>query len=106
MTMSKRMDMLKALNKGNKSDKKVKPETTAKSNKSAALEKIELIEDKPAEVAPKVNGSQPESIEQQMETAMTATVKAISDVDIPPGVEDDESEDGKSGGLFSRFKRS
>jgi hypothetical protein len=41
-----------------------------------------------------------------METAMTATVKAISDVDIPPGVDDDESKDGKSGGLFSRFKRS
>jgi hypothetical protein len=106
MTMSKRMDMLKALNSGKKSDKKAQPEKTAKSNKSAAVQKIELVEDKPAEVASKVNGSQPESIEQQMETAMTATVKAISDVDIPPGVDDDESKDGKSGGLFSRFKRS
>ena len=106
MTMSKRMDMLKALNSGTKSDKKAKPEKTANSNKSAALEKIELIEDKPAEVAPKANGSQLDSIEQQMETAMTATVKAISDVDIPPGVDDEESDDGKSGGLFSRFKRS
>ncbi len=106
MTMSKRMDMLKALNSSKKSDKKAKPEKTAKSNKSAAVQKIELVEDKPAEVAPKTNGSQPESIEQQIETAMTATVKAISDVDIPPGVDDDESKDGKSGGLFSRFKRS
>jgi hypothetical protein len=55
--------------------------------------------------APKSNGSQPESIEQQMQSAMTATVKAISDVDIPPP-EGDQQEDKKSGGLFSRFKRS
>jgi hypothetical protein len=103
MTMSKRMDMLKALNSGTKSDKKAKPEKTAKSNKSAALEKIELIEDKPAEVAPKTNGSQPESIEQQMDTAMTGMVQALSDVDIP---QDDDTENNKTGGLFSRFKRS
>ena len=103
MTMSKRMDMLKALNSGTKSDKKAKPEKTAKSNKSAALEKIELIEDKPAEVAPKANGSQPESIEQQMDTAMTGMVQALSDVDIP---QDDDTENNKTGGLFSRFKRS
>ena len=34
MTMSKRMDMLKALNSGTKSDEKAKPEKTAKSNKA------------------------------------------------------------------------
>ena len=67
---------------------------------------MELVEDEPAEVAPIANGSQPDLIELQMETAMTAPVKAISDVDIPPGVDDDESEDRKSGGLFSRFNRS
>jgi hypothetical protein len=103
MAMSKRMDMLKALNKGTKSDKKAKPEKTAKSNKSAVLEKIELVDDKPAEVAPKANGSQPESIEQQMDTAMTGMVQALSDVDIP---KDDDTENNKTGGLFSRFKRS
>ena len=100
MTMSKRIDMLKALNSSPKPDKGAKPD------QGNALGKIELREGMPAEPAPKVNGSQPESIEQQMQTAMTATVKAISDVDIPPGVDDDDSEDGKSGGIFSRFKRS
>jgi len=99
MTLSRRINMLKELNSGPKSVKGAKPE------KGAKLEKIDLGQTQPVAPAPKPNGFQPESIEQQMQTAMTATVKAISDVDIPPP-EGDEPEDKKSGGLFSRFKRS
>jgi len=96
MTMSRRFDMVKVLNSGAKSKPAAKPRQDVK------LEKLELADDKPT---PKPNGSQPESIEQQMQTAITVTVKAISGGDVPPP-EGDESEDKKSGGLFSRFKRS
>jgi hypothetical protein len=105
MTMSSRINMLKELKSGPKSAKGAKPEICAKPEIGAKPEKIDLGKTQPVAPAPKTNGSQPESIEQQMQSAMTATVKAISDVDIPPP-EDDEQEDKKSGGLFSRFKRS
>ena len=48
---------------------------------------------------------QPDSIEAQMDTSMTATLKALSvrPEDIP---EDDEDEGKKKGGFFSRFRKS
>jgi hypothetical protein len=105
MTVIERIDMVNLLKSASKSEKKANSGKGATSEKGAALEKIEPVEDQPAKPAPKANGSQPDSIEQQMQTAMTATVKEIGDVDISPGVDEDESEDNKSGGLFSHFKR-
>ena len=51
-----------------------------------------------------VDGETPESIEDQINTSITETLKALK---VPPGVanEDSEDESGKSG-FFNRFKRS
>jgi type II secretory pathway predicted ATPase ExeA len=46
---------------------------------------------------------QPESIEEQINTSMTQTLKALS-VRPPPNTDDDDDED--KGGFFSRFRRS
>jgi len=70
-------------------------------------ETIELGEDKPKSIRKKakLNGPQPEPIENQINTSMTQTLKALSAAKAtqPKSVEEDEK---PSGGLFSRFRRS
>ena len=68
-------------------------------------ETIEMGEDKPAAIAQaKPTGPQPEPIENQFNTSMTQTLKALSSAKATQTntVEEDEK---PSGGLFSRFRR-
>jgi hypothetical protein len=54
----------------------------------------------------------PEPIEDQINTSLTQTLKAlnvpppVSSRDTPVSFDDDDDEDEKKGGFFSRFKRS
>jgi hypothetical protein len=91
MTVSKRLEMVKILNQG-----------------SPDLTKIEAGKDKAAEPARKSDESQPQSIEDQMKTEMTATLKTLSSADGPPSPleEGDDEPKEKKTGLFSRFGRS
>ncbi len=62
---------------------------------------------KPGGQAAKKSTAQPETIEEQMKTAMTGTLKTLSSADAPPApLDKDEPKDKKSGGLFSRLGRS
>ena len=50
---------------------------------------------------------QPESIEEQISTSVTQSLKALNAKSIPvAGDDDDDDDDDKKGGFFSRFKRS
>lgn len=60
-----------------------------------------------ADNSPTFSGPQPEPIEEQFGTSMTATLKALSETSmnaIPP--EEAEVVQEKKGGLLSRFRRS
>lgn len=60
----------------------------------------------PAADAPSREFETPEPIEDQINTSMTQTLKAL-DVRPPLSAHDDEDEDDeKKGGFFSRFRRS
>jgi len=90
-SQAQRMDMLKAMKDG-------APDRPA--------ENIELGRDSPA---PKTasRGPQPESIEDQFEVSLTQTLKSLALPEAagpPKEVEEDKGK--KSGGLFSRFRRS
>ena len=89
-----RMAMVNAMNNG------IPTVSTPKS------ETIELGSDigKAAAVPAKPNGPQPEPIENQINTSMTQTLKALSAAKATqPAVEEEEK---SAGGLFSRFRRS
>ena len=88
MSVSKRFDLLKELNK-------------AKANG----ENIELSDEKAIESPPTPSGPQPESIEEQINTSITETLKALSPTDAPPPAAD-EPNDKKSGKRLGRSKRS
>jgi hypothetical protein len=51
------------------------------------------------------NGAAPESIENQFNTSMTATLEALSVSKVADEVAE-EKEEKKSGGFFSRFRKS
>jgi len=88
--MSTRIDMVKELN-----------------NANGKPEKIELGETQPVKAPPRPGKSQPESIEDQMSTAMPTTLQTPGAADAPPlALEEDETKNKKSRGLLSRFKRS
>jgi general secretion pathway protein A len=89
---ARRLDMVKALN------------TENGKTPAAKAEKIELGSEKPKPVAARPTGPQPEPIENQINTSMTQTLKALSSANVRPPVEPEEEK--KSGGLFSRFRRS
>ena len=56
--------------------------------------------------SPPAIGEQPESIEDQINTSMTQTLKALN-VRPPPTIDiDDDDDEESSGGFFSRFRRS
>ena len=86
-----RLDMVKALNNG------------AGPAAVGPREDIQLGNDNP-DKPPKPRGPQPEPIEQQITTSMTQTLKALSAA--KPAQENPEEEEKKSGGLFSRFRKS
>ncbi len=73
---------------------------------STVTESIVLSETAHA-VPPAPVGDHPEPIEEQINTSITQTLKALS-VRPPPTANDDEEEDDeeKKGGFFSRFRRS
>ena len=66
-----------------------------------ATESIVMAEDIPRSAVPE---DQPDSIETQMDTSMTATLQALSIR--PEDIPDDDEEEKKKGGFFSRFRRS
>ena len=76
---------------------------------TVSIPKSETIElgsdDRKVAAAPaKPNGPQPEPIENQINTSMTQTLKALSAAKATqPAVEEEEK---SAGGLFSRFRRS
>lgn len=89
---AKRLDMVKSLNDGN--GKAPAPK----------VEKIELGSAKQAPAVARPSGPQPEPIENQINTSMTQTLKALSSAQARPPA--DPEKEKKSGGLFSRFRRS
>ena len=90
MSLSMRLDMVKELN-----------------NSGATTDNTQSPDGKAGGQAAKKSTAQPESIEEQMKTAMTGTLKTLSSADAPPApLEKDEPKDKKSGGLFSRLGRS
>ena len=91
-TATKRLDAVKAPNNGNGKAP------------AAKVEEIELGGAKAEPVAPKPTGPQPEPIENQINTSMTQTLQALSSAQVK-NLEKPE-EEKKSGGLFSRFRRS
>ena len=92
MSVTRRLEMVNALNEG---------------ESAANGENIELGDKKATDQAPKPGSPQPEPVEQQISTSMTATLKALNVANAPPPpVDEDDPEEKKSGGLFNRFKRS
>jgi len=71
-------------------------------------EVVELGEDASKNTRPKARGPQPEPIENQINTSITQTLKALNVNKIADKIAADESEkkQKKSGGLFSRFRKS
>jgi type II secretory pathway predicted ATPase ExeA len=71
-------------------------------------EVVELGEDAPTNTRPKARGPQPEPIENQINTSITQTLKALNVNKIADKIAADESKkkQKKSGGLFSRFRKS
>ena len=75
---------------------------------NSPAEVVELGEDAPKNTRPKARGPQPEPIENQINTSITQTLKALNVNKIADKIAVDESEkkQKKSGGLFSRFRKS
>ncbi len=75
---------------------------------NSPAELVELGEDAPKNARPKARGPQPEPIENQINTSITQTLKALNVNKIADKIAVDESEkkQKKSGGLFSRFRKS
>jgi len=75
---------------------------------NSPAEVVELGEDAPKNARPKARGPQPEPIENQINTSITQTLKALNVNKIADKIAVDESEkkQKKSGGLFSRFRKS
>ena len=71
-------------------------------------EKVELAHEPSLPDSPAPNGPQPDSIEDQIDTVMTQTLAALDLSQIQPDdLEPDEEKPAKkSGGFFSRFRRS
>ena len=76
-----------------------------KSKAAAMAENVELGEDNPAHSTAKSRGPQPEPIEHQISTSMTQTLEALNISKVAESVKVEKTEK-KSGGLFSRFKKS
>jgi type II secretory pathway predicted ATPase ExeA len=76
-----------------------------KSKAAAMAENVELGEDDPAKNTSKTNSPQPEPIERQINTSMTQTLEALKFSKVAESVTAEKPEK-KSGGLFSRFKKS
>jgi len=91
---SKRLDMVNALKNSNGSAS------------TPIVEEIEISSGNPngASAPRKTSGPQPEPIENQINTSMTQTLKALSSAQIKKAEEPEEEK--RSGGLFSRFRRS
>ncbi len=90
MTQSQRFRTVKALNKGGR-------------QRPAPV--IETMSANTAAPPPPLTASdQPESIEAQISTSVTQSLKALDAKSMP--VADDDDDGGKKGGFFGRFKRS
>ena len=70
-------------------------------------ETVELGSDSPAESVPTRKGPRPEPIENQINTSMTQTLEALNVAKVAENViVEEDKEEKKSGGLFSRFRKS
>jgi general secretion pathway protein A len=71
-------------------------------------EEIEVHGEAPAAPSPKPSGPQPEPIENQINTSMTQTLEALNVSQAADSVAEakEDSKTKKSGGLFSRFRKS
>lgn len=71
-------------------------------------EHVEIAHDPVGVTPPSSNGTKPESIENQINTSMTQTLEALNVAKIADSLvdEDDEKPAKKSGGFFSRFRKS
>ena len=56
--------------------------------------------------APQPDDSGPVSIEEQINTSITQTLKALSERPTAVDDDDDDDDDGKKSGFFSRFRKS
>ena len=68
-------------------------------------EAVEMGDESPQEIAPESKGPQPEPIERQINTSMTQTLEALNVANAAEAVAAEKAEK-KSGGFFSRFRRS
>ncbi len=92
MSTTRRFDLIKQLNSG-----------------SDSFEEIAMGDTHGSKATPKKDGAGPGSLEEQFQTEMTATLKAIDSGEAPaPDADEDEDDDEpkKKTGLFSRFSRS
>lgn len=71
-----------------------------------AMENVELGESAPPKPAKNSGKPQPESIEDQIDTSITQTLKAVDIARMDAEAAAEEKEKKKSGGLFSRFRKS
>jgi type II secretory pathway predicted ATPase ExeA len=76
-----------------------------KTRAASMAENVELGEENPADRARHARGPQPEPIERQINTSITQTLEALKISKVTESVEGQKPEK-KSGGLFSRFKKS
>ena len=94
----RRLEMVRSLNG--------KPPTSAEAPTpppQATTEEIVLGDSTPT---PPANGEEPERIEEQFGTSMTANLKALSMQTVQTMQQAEAEEEQKKGGLFSRFRRS
>jgi len=79
-----------------------------KTKAAAMAENVEMGSDNPADKLPESKGPQPQPIERQINTSITQTLEALSVSKAVNAVAEEkiEKEEKKSGGLFSRFRKS
>jgi hypothetical protein len=80
-----------------------------KTKATAMAENVEMGSDNPADKHPDSKGQQPEPIERQINTSITQTLEALNVSKVASSIakeKEKEKEEKKSGGLFSRFRKS
>jgi general secretion pathway protein A len=78
-----------------------------KTKATAMAENVEMGSDNPSDKLPDPKGPQPEPIERQINTSMTQTLEALNVSKVASSIAKEEvKEEKKSGGLFSRFRKS
>ncbi len=92
MTQSQRFRTVQALNTGGRQKSTPAIDTMSANNAASP--------------PPLPAADQPESIEEQISTSVTQSLKALNAKSMPSAGDDDDDDDDKKSGFFSRFKRS